>query len=58
MEESVCSFINNLHTDSGETLTVCGAHYNRLVLGEKKLQKVCETPAHFDCEFFNSPKGN
>lgn len=51
----LCPFLNYEGIDESSELTVCGAWRNRMVLGGKRLQDLCETENHLHCDYFLNP---
>jgi hypothetical protein len=52
----VCPFLHYSPIDSRRELTICGAYLDRLVLGGRRLQEVCETEDHLHCGYFLNPR--
>ena len=52
----LCPFLRYEPIDSRRELIVCGAWQNRMVLGGKRLNEVCETEGHRLCEYFINPR--
>jgi len=52
----VCSFLHYSKIDSQHEITVCGAYLDRMVLGGRRLNEICQTDAHLHCQYFLNPK--
>jgi len=52
----VCSFLHYSKIDSQHEITVCGAYLDRMVLGGRRLNELCQTDAHLHCQYFQNPK--
>jgi hypothetical protein len=52
----LCPFLNYSKIDSRHEMTMCGAYLNRMVLGGRRLQEICETEDHFHCEYYLNPR--
>jgi len=48
----LCPFLNYEPINDCSELITCGAWYNRMVLGGKRLHDLCETENHLYCEYF------
>lgn len=55
--DMLCPCLNYIKTDANHEMTVCGAYLNRLVLGGDRLNNLCHTQAHHNCEHYLNPKG-
>lgn len=49
---SLCPFLHYSRIDSKHEMTVCGAYFDRLVLGGCRLHEICETNSHLHCEYY------
>ena len=54
--EIVCPFLHYSKIDSSHEMAVCGAYLDRLVLGSRRLQELCETLDHLHCEYYQKPR--
>lgn len=54
----LCPWIHYNSIDDHCELTTCRAYRNRMILGGRRLHKVCETDDHIYCEYFLFPRLN
>jgi len=52
----LCPYLHYDALDACREMTVCGAYLDRMVLGGKRLHKVCETENHLRCNYFQNPR--
>jgi hypothetical protein len=52
----LCPYLHYSQIDSRRELTVCGAYLDRMVLGGRRLQEICETQGHRHCEYYLNPR--
>ncbi|MCB2169525.1 MAG: hypothetical protein KQI78_17850 [Deltaproteobacteria bacterium] len=52
----LCPFLDHRQVDGGRELTTCKAYRNRMVLGGKRLHKMCESDCHVYCDCFLHPR--
>ncbi|MCF8090172.1 MAG: hypothetical protein K9K63_11290 [Desulfotignum sp.] len=52
----LCPYLHYSQIDSRRELTVCGAYLDRMVLGGRRLQEICETQGHSHCEYYLNPR--
>lgn len=48
----ICHYINYFPISRHQEIMYCGAYRNRLVLGPQRLQNICETKNHKNCQYF------
>lgn len=51
-----CHFIHYSKIDSCREIALCGAYLDRMVLGGRRLNEICETENHFHCEYYLNPR--
>ncbi|MCU0599385.1 MAG: hypothetical protein MUE70_09040 [Desulfobacterales bacterium] len=53
---SICPFLNYTAIDTHHELKVCGAYLDRMVLGDNRLNEICETANYHCCEYYLNPR--
>jgi len=54
--ERLCPFVHYRQVDSQHEMTVCGAYLDRMVLGGRRLNELCQTEAHRHCEYYSNQR--
>lgn len=54
--KTLCPFLHYTQIDPRREMCLCGAYFNRLVLGELRLRTLCENVNHSNCEYFLKPR--
>jgi hypothetical protein len=48
----VCPFLHYSKVDAQHEIKVCGAYLDRMALGGRRLNELCQTDAHLRCQYF------